>query len=283
MGEDFKVPGEGRDYSRLLTDYGMVEYEWTRYKFMYEGMCISMFGPPKHSAPLATKIPDELLSRYAMNGAAEIGSDPQDARKPPNWPLVYIPAWVDFCLAKIAKKEAYAYGITDAWVWTALEEFLRKGQRVGIIGSTSPWYESNVLYYGGIPVTIEYNPIMMLDSRLSYLSPSELKGAENSFDAILSISSIEHDGLGMYGDPLDPEGDLKSMAIHRGLLKEGGLMFLAVPVGKDAVIFNSVRRYGKARLPLLTQGFKQIKSYGLSPLNMEQEGCVHALMVLEKN
>jgi Caenorhabditis protein of unknown function, DUF268 len=31
------------------------------------------------------------------------------------------------------------------------------------------------------------------------------------FDAGFSISSFEHDGLGMYGDPLDPDGDLKAM------------------------------------------------------------------------
>ncbi len=31
------------------------------------------------------------------------------------------------------------------------------------------------------------------------------------FDMALSISSFDHDGLGRYGDPLDPVGDLKAM------------------------------------------------------------------------
>lgn len=34
---------------------------------------------------------------------------------------------------------------------------------------------------------------------------------EASFDAIVSFSGLEHDGLGRYGDPLNPYGDLSAM------------------------------------------------------------------------
>jgi hypothetical protein len=37
------------------------------------------------------------------------------------------------------------------------------------------------------------------------------KERPETFDVILSISSFEHDGLGRYGDPLDPDGGLRSM------------------------------------------------------------------------
>ena len=42
-----------------------------------------------------------------------------------------------------------------------------------------------------------------------------------AFDVVLSISSFEHDGLGRYGDPLNPDGDLAAMRSTRRLLKPG--------------------------------------------------------------
>jgi hypothetical protein len=37
---------------------------------------------------------------------------------------------------------------------------------------------------------------------------------------------VEHDGLGRYGDPINPFGDLESIARARCLLKHGGILFL---------------------------------------------------------
>lgn len=64
-------------------------------------------------------------------------------------------------------------------------------------------------------------------------------------------NSIEHSGLGRYGDPLDPDGDIKTMGqIHRSL-KPYSLLFLGIPVGRDALTWNAHRVYGPRRLGLL--------------------------------
>ena len=42
---------------------------------------------------------------------------------------------------------------------------------------------------------------------MKYIKPHEMK--DYKFDACVSISSYEHDGLGRYGDPLNPDGDLE--------------------------------------------------------------------------
>lgn len=50
------------------------------------------------------------------------------------------------------------------------------------------------------------------------------------FDAIVSISAIEHIGLGGYEDtPLDDEGDIKTMQRAHTCLAPGGWMYLDVP------------------------------------------------------
>ena len=54
-------------------------------------------------------------------------------------------------------------------------------------------------------------------------------------------------------DPINPDADLAAMSKATTYLKQGGLLFLAVPVGRDGLYWNSGRVYGKARLPLLME------------------------------
>ena len=67
----------------------------------------------------------------------------------------------------------------------------------------------------------------------------------------ITISSIDHDGLGRYGDPLNPHGDLRTMQWLKCLVKPGGLLFVSVPVGPDIVAWNLHRRYGGSCSDLL--------------------------------
>ena len=84
------------------------------------------------------------------------------------------------------------------------------------------------------------------------------------FDVALSISSFDHDGLGRYGDPLAPDGDLHAMHVARTLLltPTTGKLLLTVPVGPDVIAWNLHRRYGKHRLPKLLRGWKVLGQYG---------------------
>ena len=46
------------------------------------------------------------------------------------------------------------------------------------------------------------------------------------------------------------------------MLKPGGLLFLAVPVGPDCIAWNLHRVYGEHRLPKLLQGFEIVSRHG---------------------
>lgn len=82
-----------------------------------------------------------------------------------------------------------------------------------------------------------------------------------AFDFIVTFSSLEHSGLGRYGDPLDPFGDIKEMRKLRCLLKPGGLFFLGVPTGPDTIVFNAHRIYGRLRLPFMMEGIFDRQCY----------------------
>lgn len=70
-------------------------------------------------------------------------------------------------------------------------------------------------------------------------------------DSVASLScmhTVEHIGLGRYGDPLDPEGDLKAMRELRRVLAPGGNLLFAVPIGRPRLLFNGHRIYAYSQV-----------------------------------
>jgi hypothetical protein len=65
--------------------------------------------------------------------------------------------------------------------------------------------------------------------------------------SILSLScmhTLEHIGLGRYGDPIDYDGDLKAAAELQRVLAINGDLLMVVPVGQSKIAFNAHRVYG---------------------------------------
>jgi SAM-dependent methyltransferase len=80
-----------------------------------------------------------------------------------------------------------------------------------------------------------------VDVRVQDLTYAE--NVEPEFDLVTCLSTIEHIGLGRYGDPIDPWGDVK-MARNLGkLLRPGGILLLSFPSGPGCVVFNKHRIY----------------------------------------
>jgi len=134
---------------------------------------------------------------------------------------------------------------------------------VCIVGSQTPWIEFICLLKKVKSITtVEYNPPLCNHHGLKIISYDEFVNSDMNYDIIISYSSIEHSGLGRYGDEIDPNGDLKAMnEIRKHLLKDG-ILLLGIPVGKDAVTWNAHRIYGKIRLPLLLENFVEIEWLG---------------------
>lgn len=73
----------------------------------------------------------------------------------------------------------------------------------------------------------------------------KLPFAENSFDAAISLCTLEHLGLGRYGDEIDLDADKKALLeIARVLKKNGSLIFTTeIKRGGGAIAFNAHRIY----------------------------------------
>lgn len=65
----------------------------------------------------------------------------------------------------------------------------------------------------------------------------------DSVESLSCMHVIEHIGLGRYGDPLDPSADIKAISELVRVLKPGGNLLVAVPVGIPRICFNAHRVY----------------------------------------
>lgn len=230
--------------------------------FLLSYILISLiFCPLRVYAEPPQEIPEDLVSEFTLDGKIPILSWYFDDSGEQS--LFYSRNLITHYMKKVGSKKSGYYGETDQWLYQVLEKYPIKNKEVAIIGSRTPWYESIVLAYGGRPTTIEYSKIQTDDNRLSIMTVEEFKKKPKKFDLILSISSIEHDGLGRYGDPVNPTADLTFMSFSsQNLLKRGGRMILAVPIGKDCLFWNAHRIYGSLRFPLLVKEWDIIESFG---------------------
>jgi len=65
-------------------------------------------------------------------------------------------------MAAVTRKEQFYYGMTDTWLYAALEKFPIENKRVLLMGSNVPWYEAICLVYKALEcVTLEYNELQV--------------------------------------------------------------------------------------------------------------------------
>ena len=136
-----------------------------------------------------------------------------------------------------------------------------KGKRGFVVGTQRPWIEAIMLNHkAAFMTTVEYQKFKLEHPQLEAKQPHEiaqeyLKFGKVQFDFGMSFSSIEHSGLGRYGDPLNPYADLETMAQNWCLTKPGGYFILGVQHSEDGhswIQWNAHRLYGNSRLKYLT-------------------------------
>ena len=212
-------------------------------------------------------IPESLVTGYTMNGAIPIQDyflDGTSVGREIRWrdeDYQQLLQSTRECIDGEAEKKWVRYP-SDTYLVRLLKRHSIQGQSVLIIGSEIPWYEAMVAQFGGRPTTVEYRPINHDIEGLQTFTVEEFEASDIQFDCAVSISSIEHSGLGRYGDPLDPDADFKAMDLYRRHVKPGGLMFFHVPIGRDVVAWNAHRIYGEIRLPRLLDGWQTLDSEG---------------------
>lgn len=157
-----------------------------------------------------------------------------------------------------------------------------------IINKNNPRFHvdiSSTLHFGSIlssfiPVKFyDYRPANLVLDNLesSRADLLDLQFENNSIQSLSCMHTVEHIGLGRYGDPFSNDGDLKAMGeLSRVLAINGNLLFV-VPIGSKSIIqFNAHRIYTKDQILQYFDDFGlTLVEFTLIPEKEEDGGLVN--------
>lgn len=140
---------------------------------------------------------------------------------------------------------------------------------------------SSSLYFSGI--VSSFIPIDFYDYRPANLKLTNFESKkgdlnhlpflDNSIESISCMHTIEHIGLGRYGDRIDPDGDIKAINELKRVLKKGGNLVFVTPVGKPKIEFNAHRIYSYNQILNYFDGL-ELKEFSLIPEFEESGGLI---------
>jgi hypothetical protein len=241
-------------------------------------------------------IPDELKDKYTMNDKIPIKNMYLDNKSSD------IVEWTNELIADYMKNyqpwkikrnlvRGVPYGKKNnkkhlISFLNAINKYNIINKNIAVVGSSLPWIESIFLHYDNNVTTVEYLVPKCNHPKLKCINYfSDFKTTSNLYDCIITYSSIEHSGLGRYGDPLDPDGDIKTMTdIHKNL-KNDGILIWGAPVGKDTLVWNAHRIYGSIRLPLLFKNFEELEwDYDKETIinSLNDKATIQPVIILKK-
>ncbi|DBB13167.1 TPA: hypothetical protein ACH3X3_004921 [Trebouxia sp. C0006] len=241
-------------------------------------VCMKLFAQTalekyyKPESDAGQPIPSYLLWVFTWAGRAQfVDEEPFFSiyNNPHNTPYVWQHEYIESLMAKATDRDWdgwTTYGRADALA-CALEKFSVSGKDVVVYGTEKPWVEAIALAAGASSVTtVEYSPIVSEYPGLNAMHPVTLaervlNGTSPKWNVAMSYSSLEHSGLGRYGDRLNAFGDVEELQRMSCLLGKGDLLFLGLPVGSDQLVSNHHRVYGPHRLALLTAGWKFLAAF----------------------
>lgn len=126
-------------------------------------------------------------------------------------------------------------------------------------------------------------PVHFYDYRPANLVLSNLKSEkadlmslpfpDNNLESVSCMHTIEHVGLGRYGDPIDPNGDIKAINELKRVTAKGGSLIFVVPVGKPRIMFNAHRIYSYNQIISYFDSF-ELKEFTLVPDNAITESII---------
>jgi SAM-dependent methyltransferase len=121
----------------------------------------------------------------------------------------------------------------------------------------------------------DYRPAdIRLDNLVSeHADICALPFTDGSVPSLSCMHVAEHVGLGRYGDPLDPEGDLRAMSELKRVLAAGGDLLFVVPVGRPRIMFNAHRIYSYEQILGYFSGL-ELKEFSLVPDNPLDGGLI---------
>jgi hypothetical protein len=89
---------------------------------------------------------------------------------------------------------------------------------------------------------IDLRPIPTSSKNITFTQMDVMTGLSIKTSSLSCLHTIEHFGLGRYGDPINPQGHIQGFTNLVEALEPGGKFYISFPIGsKERVEFNAHR------------------------------------------
>ena len=140
------------------------------------------------------------------------------------------------------------YLLQDLWAAQKISSYPHPYNQLGHydIGSRVDGFIAYLLSFRGNINLIDIRPLpySIDDTRLCFIKSDATLLTENENESVYSLSalcSLEHFGLGRYGDPIDASACFKAFDSIQRVMQKNGHIYISVLVGKPQVAFNAHR------------------------------------------
>lgn len=160
-------------------------------------------------------------------------------------------------------------------LYVARKIFLANPGKHVDIGSRIDGFVTHVASFRQITV-LDIRPLPIIDRNISFIQHDLLHPISEEMvdfcDSISCLHTLEHLGLGRYGDPIDFWGYKKGFDNITKLLKPEGMLYISVPIGPQRIEFNAHRVFSvQCVLDLLVGKFEVIE---FSYVDSDEENSV---------
>ncbi|MGR3809230.1 DUF268 domain-containing protein [Jiulongibacter sp. NS-SX5] len=162
--------------------------------------------------------------------------------KYPNWKFSYYPILKDKTDQSGSARGQYFY--QDLYVASLI--YKKSPVRHIDVGSRIDGFVAHLATFREVDV-FDIRPLENKISNVNFIQRDLMKASEEFLeitDSLSCLHTIEHFGLGRYGDDIDIDGHLKGLDSLYSYLKPGGTFYFSTQIGPSRVEFNAHRVFG---------------------------------------
>lgn len=148
------------------------------------------------------------------------------------------------------------------------------------VGSRIDGFVAHVASFREIEI-LDIRPLQSKSENIKFLQLDLMKTIteDQATDSLSCLHTLEHFGLGRYGDQIDPEGHLKGFRNLISAVKPGGHFYLSFPIGSvERVEFNAHRVFHPSS-PLSWAGAEELELAEFA--FVDDDGDLHANASIE--
>ena len=164
-------------------------------------------------------------------------------------------------------------------LWAARLIYKNKVQMHYDIGSRIDGFIAHLLSFGQDVTLIDVRPLDKQVEGLQFVNSDATNLNEienNSIESISALCSLEHFGLGRYGDPIDPEACFKAFETIGKKVRTGGHVYISVPIGQDHLEFNGCRVFYAETIIKAFPGMRLVEFSTVYNGEMEYNADIHS-------